>query len=361
MRLPQPLGISLSIAAVLGGCSDPAGPGDGPTGNRIAFLADGNVSSMREDGSNRVRLTRDTIGSFDGASGLTWSPDGTSLLVHLTRQGPGGIADEAVVVPADGSAYRVAASVLEWGLQIGSWSPDSRRIAYVKATTSHFGSTSIYTATPEGADERELVTGTPEYPPGAHDLNPSWSPSGSEIAFVSDRTVPGAPEFETHLFVAVEGTSGARQVSTALVTTLNWAPDGSRFATTQGNGVPFGDHFFSNIYLTDRQSGASTRLSEQDNVDTGPLWSPDGSRLAFTSIRDGNIEVYVMNSDGSAVGRLTHDPAEDWVGAWSPDGNRLTIQTNRDGNWEIYSINVDGTGLANLTRSPGQETNPVWR
>ncbi len=71
--------------------------------------------------------------------------------------------------------------------------------------------------------------------------------------------------------------------------------------------------------------------------------------------------MYVMNDDGSSVQRLTNDPAEDWVGAWSPDGTRLAFQTNRDGNWEIYAINVDGTGLANLTRSSAQETSPAWR
>ena len=355
--------VLLASALFWAGCSDGTGPGGGdPTGNRIAFLASGNVGSMREDGSNRVMLTRDEIGPNDWASGpLHWSPDGTRLFTQLTRFQPAGIVDEAVVVPADGSEYHVAALVLGWGLNAGTWSPDGSRITYVKALTSHFGSTAIYTATPEGTDERRLVTGTPDFPPGGHDLVPAWSPDGQEIAFLSDRTVPGAPAFEWHLFIAEVGGSGSLQVSTAEVTGFDWAPDGSRFATTQGNGVFNGEAFFYNIYITDRESGASTRLSQQDNVDAGPLWSPDGSRLAFTSVRDGNVEMYVMNGDGSGVLRLTDDPADDWVGAWSPDGTRLAFQTNRDGNWEIYSINVDGTGLANLTRSPAQETTPAWR
>jgi dipeptidyl aminopeptidase/acylaminoacyl peptidase len=59
----------------------------------------------------------------------------------------------------------------------------------------------------------------------------------------------------------------------------------------------------------------------------------DGSRLAFTSILDGNVELWVVNADGSGLQRLTDDPAEDSAPAWSPDGTHLAFQTNRDGNW----------------------------
>lgn len=366
-------GVPFLVSALLflGGCSDSPGPGgdpidpgpggNNPSGNRIAFLSSGNVASMREDGSNRVMLTRDEIGPNDWASGpLNWSPDGTRLLTRLIRFQPGGIVDEAAVVAGDGSGYRQVAGVLYWGLLVGTWSPDGSRVSYVKALTSHFGSSAIYTATPAGTGETRLVTGVPEVFPG-HDQAPAWSPDGGEIAFLSDRPVPPGPEYRWHLFTARVGESGALLVSSAEVRGFDWAPDGSRFVTTQGPGVLHGDAAFHNLYLTDRATGTSTRLSPQDNVDTGALWSRDGTRLAFTSIRDGNIEMYVMNDDGSGVQRLTNDPAEDWVGDWSPDGTRLAFQTNRDGNWEIYTINVDGTGLTNLTRSAAQETSPAWR
>ena len=48
-------------------------------------------------------------------------------------------------------------------------------------------------------------------------------------------------------------------------------------------------------------------------------WSPDGTRIAFGSNRDGNGEIYVMNADGSGQTRLTNNPAEDAVPAWSPE------------------------------------------
>ena len=54
-------------------------------------------------------------------------------------------------------------------------------------------------------------------------------------------------------------------------------------------------------------------------------WSPDGLRIAFASMRDGNSEVYVMNADGSGQRRLTRDPAQDSGTAWSPDGRKIAF------------------------------------
>ena len=54
-----------------------------------------------------------------------------------------------------------------------------------------------------------------------------------------------------------------------------------------------------------------TRLTYSDTYDVAPVWSPDGRRIAFSSERDGNPEVYVMNADGSGVTRLTDNGARD--------------------------------------------------
>ena len=96
-------------------------------------------------------------------------------------------------------------------------------------------------------------------------------------------------------------------------------------------------------------------------TDRNPTWSPDGTRLAFESFRDGNREVYVMNVDGSNVRRLTTDPALDFDPAWSPDGGRIAFASNRDDdNYEIYVMNADGTAQTRLTNDPVVEYNPAW-
>ena len=86
-----------------------------------------------------------------------------------------------------------------------------------------------------------------------------------------------------------------------------------------------------------------------------PAWSPNGRRIAFASLRDGNSEVYVMNADGSRQRNLTRNPAEDFFPAWSPNGRRIAFASLRDGNSEVYAMNADGSGQRNLTRDPAED------
>jgi TolB protein len=85
-------------------------------------------------------------------------------------------------------------------------------------------------------------------------------------------------------------------------------------------------------------------------------------KIAFTSNRDGNDEIYVMNVDGTGVTRLTDNPASDQQPSWSPDGSRLAFTSNRDGNFDIYVMNADGTGVTRLTTTTTHlgSTRPAW-
>jgi TolB protein len=74
--------------------------------------------------------------------------------------------------------------------------------------------------------------------------------------------------------------------------------------------------------------------------DDSPPWSPDGKRIAFTSNRDGNYEIYVMNADGSEPRNLTRHPGQDNFAAWSPDGQRLAFISNRAGGHDVYLLDV---------------------
>src|SRR3954463_13816630 len=92
----------------------------------------------------------------------------------------------------------------------------------------------------------------------------------------------------------------------------------------------------------------------------GPQWSPDGTKVAFASNRDGNLEVYVVNANGTGLVNLTKNPADDSSPAWSPDGRRIAFETNRDGQDEIYVMNADGSSPGNLSAFPLDEFNPAW-
>lgn len=89
-------------------------------------------------------------------------------------------------------------------------------------------------------------------------------------------------------------------------------------------------------------------------------WSPDGSRIAFTSDRDGGTGIYVMNADGSGPTRLTDSPAGDFLPTWSADGSKIAFISSRDGNREVYVINADGSGQTNLTKNPAYDVAPTW-
>lgn len=123
------------------------------------------------------------------------------------------------------------------------------------------------------------------------------------------------------------------------------------------------------IYLR-RADGTIVQLTHNRAPDYGAVWSRDGRRLAFVSSRDGDDEIFVMNVDGSGQRQLTRNskaangaPASDRAPAWSPDGSRIAFASTRDGGEsEIYRMNADGTGQVRLTRTAAHVTDhaPSW-
>lgn len=85
-----------------------------------------------------------------------------------------------------------------------------------------------------------------------------------------------------------------------------------------------------------------------------------GGRIAFTSNRSGNNDVYVMNTDGSGVTNLTNNPANDYDPYWSPDGTRLVFTRLEDGIYSLYVMNADGSGQTNLTSGLGFAAGAAW-
>ena len=106
------------------------------------------------------------------------------------------------------------------------------------------------------------------------------------------------------------------------------------------------------LYSAERSNLAQfTKLSADTASASDPAFSPDGSRIAFVSLRDGNAEIYVMNADGSGSTRVTNDPLTDGRPSFTPDGQTIVFHSSRTaGKQQIWSVNVDGTGLTQLTR-----------
>src|SRR5262245_58987490 len=106
-----------------------------------------------------------------------------------------------------------------------------------------------------------------------------------------------------------------------------------------------------------------TRLTIGSAHNFEPVWSPAGSRIAFTRFEEFvfNYEVYVMKADGSNQTRLTTNFTDDHHPAWSPDGAKLVFTSTRNGNRQLYSMNSDGTNQTRLANTPADDFDPNWQ
>lgn len=182
----------------------------------------------------------------------------------------------------------------------------------------------------------------------ASNNTPAWSPNSQHVAYT-------AYHAELRSEIHIINLSGVEQASTSSSYDKNpvWASDG-RMAFTSFRDVNY------EIYTMNADGSGQTNLTHNPAYDADPAWSPNGRRIAFVSNRDDNGEIYVMNSDGSGLSRLTHNTVSDTHPVWSPDGRWIAYVSDEGGNNEIYVISADGAGQVNLTNDPTDDTDPVW-
>ena len=120
------------------------------------------------------------------------------------------------------------------------------------------------------------------------------------------------------------------------------------------------------IYVMDADGKNPVRLTNHQAADRSPAWSPDRTKIAFSSRRDGNGDIYVMNANGTNpinltnLTNLTNRPGSDSHPSWSPGGTKIAFSSTRDGDGEIYVMNADGTNPINLTKHRGYDSSPSW-
>ena len=120
----------------------------------------------------------------------------------------------------------------------------------------------------------------------------------------------------------------------------DWSPDGTKIAfISNRNGGEY------QIYVMDADGKNQTRLTDGPREKRDPDWSPDGGKIAFT-VRDLINHIEVMDADGDNRAVLERDAL---VPSWSPDGGKIAFVSGRDGGSEIYVIGADGQGLERLT------------
>jgi dipeptidyl aminopeptidase/acylaminoacyl peptidase len=284
-------GVALGATA-----SSPQAAFQGANG-RLAFVRDRDVYTSRADGTDERQIS---AGGFNRTP--AWSPDGRRLLYVSSALGS---YDLVVVAAAGGEPARVTNDA---NLEIDpAWSPDGRRIVFGRVPPSG-GVSELFAMNLDGTAVANLGSG----------IFPAWSPDGGRIAFTGDD------------------------------------PSGR-----------------SQIYVMNADGSARGRLTTGTGLAYGPAWSPDGKRIAFVSSREGSLEIYSMNADGSDQRRLTsgarsncNGPCEigPFTPSWSPDGTRIAYASDRDGDRDLFVMNADGSGSTKVASQTGtQEFEVDWQ
>jgi Tol biopolymer transport system component len=108
--------------------------------------------------------------------------------------------------------------------------------------------------------------------------------------------------------------------------------------------------------LTHQRGDPSTRTGLF--FQTEPEWSPDGTKIAFASRRNGPFQIFVMQAGGSGTRRLTSTKADDQNPTWSPDGSEIAFDRGSPG--DIYVMSADGTHPRRLGNDFADESDPAW-
>ncbi len=328
-----------------------------PDGQRIAFASNhegGNsIYSMDVDGSNIEWLAHGTNPCF--------SPDGEQIYFISGIYGNG---YSIWVMDSDGENVQslTEETLKSFDNMIPHVSPDGTKIL--------FATDSVYIMNTDGSDITALTNREKRT-----SLRPSFSPDGKKIVFTAS-----VDEFPEIFSMNVDGSDLVQLTDGSGFSQM---PSYARIVTTQGNSesLPSSETislqegslvFISqsagavDIYSTETGETDVTRLTKTYDAETSPVFSPDGSKVAYIMKKQNSSELYIMNPDGTEQTLVTAEVSpysenipqfylryydgSNPIGrpCFSPDGEIIYFTADEDDLYSIYSVNVDGSGLRKL-------------
>ena len=384
-------------------------PAISPSGELVAFAWEG------EGGDNfdiyvqsivtgsRWQLTTD--GAADG--GPAWSPDGQRIAFVRVRSGRGQLnvsgRAEIIVMPALGGPEQPLFEAWSFGPAHGlSWTPDGKHLVFSDRSGSGPAS-AIYLYSFEDGGRRQLT-----HPPtNLTDVYPVVSPDGRYLAFVRMNPLAGGGNVFLQKLEQLQVSGQPTQLTNGRsVLTFDWTGDsrsiihdsvyvepglwriavaggapelvlpniraGRPSVARRGVGMVYQNSLIAGDIWElptpsspNRQpSGDATfRVIESTSRDFDMRFSPDGTRIAFVSLRSGKSELWVSNRDGSQQTQLTN--FDGWrVGSpsWSADGKRIAFDATRTGtgNWNLYIVAADRGPVKPLTSDAFNNIRPSW-
>ncbi|HZQ22704.1 MAG TPA: winged helix-turn-helix domain-containing protein [Terriglobales bacterium] len=396
-------------------------PSLSPDGQRLAFAWNGGTGSefslyVKLVGTEEpLRLTKQPSIDFNPV----WSPDGRYLAFCRIMGGETGI----YVIPALGGAERRVRKTLWeerefyevfWNADRLSWSPDGKSLAFSDRASRDEPASSIFLLSLDSQEVRRLTA--PMRSSG--DFHSDFSPSGQTLAFVSlrsrgDFNPEFSPDGQTLAFARIS--QGVQSIYTVAVAGgeekrlksgvtynwgLAWAPNGrdlvfanagwlaedgwlwkislrgnepQRLQFGQGGVEPSirGNRLvyvrqMANLNIWTRKlrsllsASPPDRLISSTRMESGPQFSPDGSRIVFESTRSGANEIWMCRSGGSGLIQLTHFNSHSGTPRWSPDGQQIAFDSRVAGQADIYVMDSQGGPPRRLTSEPSSEVVPSW-
>lgn len=385
-------------------------PALSPLGRRLAFVAD-------DGAGDNGRVSVQDVGSYQAlpitSSGLpeccvAWLPDERELAFVRLTEGKGAI----ILVSAGGGIERPLAEITPWFGTSLSVSPDGRSLVYPERRTPD-GPFAVALLSLETLESRWL---TDPSPGDLGDAFPAFSPDGKVVAFARIETGPDVADLYS---VRVAGgeeqqiTSGGRFIGD-----LDWTPDSRsivfwggrssglgrmwRIGLEGGDPVPLwpsGDPFppprISNaegvssvssafrfsvasrsgqiaftraVYDTDiwemaigsGEKPATSPLIASTQTDESPQLSPDGGRIAFTSLRSGSPHIWLCDHDATSCAPLLAASTEDGTPRWSPDGRQIAFDARPAGHSDIFVVDVETRRVRAITDHEADDVVPSW-
>ena len=302
----------------------------------IAFFSeqhgDRKIYLINSDGSGQRPLTK-YIGDVLETN-FFWSPDGQKILFTAWYA----VSDVGGLYIYNLGTDHTCRVATEIGARGVSWSSDSAHILYDKFD-DQINKPLVYSMLPDGSDKKIWLNG--EYEWGVSSV--AWSPDGTNMAFVIKR------DKLVSLYTAnADGTNQRKLAPNSFY--YAWSPDNQHIVFLQEQ----------TLFVID-VDGSNKKVLTEAFVTTHPQWSPDGKTILFESWRDGNLEIYRIDSTGENPIRLTNYPGVDKEPIWSPDSKKIVFASNKSGSYQLYTMNADGTGQTRLTNNKSYDETPIWQ
>jgi TolB protein len=267
-------------------------------------------------------------------------------------------ADEVYLLFDDGTVKQLTnnkARTIDPG-----WSPDGKMIIY--GSNPQGGELfDIFTIDVETQKIQNLTQGNF----GNNMQKPRWAPAGDARAIVESPNLPNGNNWDIGLIDLTGRRLNADDIFN--VTNIDgaavgqdiegsWSPDGTLIAFQSERDGSF-DIFIAEMDPK-KPGGKQRNLTNDPGDDRRPRWSLNGKKILFESKRDGDWEIFMIDIDGKNLQQLTNNDATDRNAEWSIKG--IVFESSRDGNFEIYRMDENGGDQINLTNDAGLDSDPIW-